>query len=92
MFYKKATKIDQIFIVDLTLCSNCQIDGENLVNFCGLLRKHELYQSGRKKKTIFYVLINTNFYYKIFKCYNDFLLSILETYVLKVDLGYIFEF
>ena len=42
MFSKKATKIDEIFIVDLTLCSKCQIDSENFVNFCGLLRKHEL--------------------------------------------------
>ena len=43
MFSKKATKIDEVFIVDLTLCSKCQIDGEDFVNFCGLLRKHELY-------------------------------------------------
>ena len=42
MFSKKATKIDEIFTVDLTLCSKCQIDGEDFVNFCGLLRKHEL--------------------------------------------------
>ena len=42
MFSKKATKNDEIFIVDLTLCSKCQIDGEDFVNFCGLLRKHEL--------------------------------------------------
>ena len=42
MFSKKATKIDKIFTVDLTLYSKCQIDGEDLVNFCGLLRKHEL--------------------------------------------------
>ena len=41
---KKATKIDKIFTVDLTLCSKCQINGEDFVNFCGLLRKHELYQ------------------------------------------------
>ena len=41
-FSKKATKIDKIFTVDLTLCSNCQIDGEDFVNFCGLLRKHGL--------------------------------------------------
>ena len=34
MFSTKATKIDEIFAVDLTLCSKCQIDG--------LLRKHEL--------------------------------------------------
>ena len=43
-FSKKATKIDQIFTGDLTLCSKCQIDGEYFVNFCGLLRKHELYK------------------------------------------------
>ena len=43
MFSKKATKIDEIFTVDLTLCSKCQIDSEDLVNFCGLLRKHVLY-------------------------------------------------
>ena len=43
IFFKKATKIDEIFTVDLTLCSKCQIDGEDFVNFCGLLRKHELY-------------------------------------------------
>ena len=43
MFSKKATKSGEIFTVDLTLCSKCQIDGEDFVNFCGLLRKHELY-------------------------------------------------
>ena len=42
IFSKKATKIDEIFNVDLTLCSKCQIGGEDFVNFCGLLRKHEL--------------------------------------------------
>ena len=49
MFSKKATKIDNIFTVDLTLCTMCQIDGEDFVNFCGLLRKHELYQGKEKK-------------------------------------------
>ena len=43
MFPKKATKIDEIFTIDLTLFSKCQIDGEDFDNFCGLLRKHELY-------------------------------------------------
>ena len=42
-FAEKATKIDMIFIVNLTVCSDRQIDGEDLVNFCRLLRKHELY-------------------------------------------------
>ena len=44
MFSKKATIIDKIFTADLTLChSKCQIDTEDFANFCGLLRKHELY-------------------------------------------------
>ena len=42
VFSKKATKIDQIFTVNLTLCSKCQNDGEDLLNFCGLLRKYKL--------------------------------------------------
>ena len=45
MFSKKATKIDEIFTVDLIECSKCQIDGEDFVKFCGLLRKHELYEN-----------------------------------------------
>ena len=43
MFSRKTTKIDEIFTFDLTLCTKCQIDGEDFVNFCGLLRKYELY-------------------------------------------------
>ena len=46
MIFKKATKNDEIFTVDLTLCSKCQIDGEEFINFCGLIRKHELYNEG----------------------------------------------
>ena len=44
MFSKKATKIDDIFTVDLTLCSKRQIDSKDFINFCGLLRKYKLYQ------------------------------------------------
>ena len=47
MFSKKATKIDKIFTVDLKLCSKCHIDGEDFVNFCRLLRKHELSYTGQ---------------------------------------------
>ena len=43
MFSKKATKFENIFTVDLTLCSNCLIDGEDFVNFCALLRKYDFY-------------------------------------------------
>ena len=42
MLSKKATKTDQIFTVDLTVTTYSQIDGEDFVNFIGLLRKHEL--------------------------------------------------
>ena len=44
-FSEKATKIDKISTVILTVCSNGQINGEDFVNFCGLLRKHEFYKS-----------------------------------------------
>ena len=37
MFSKKATKIDKIFTDDLTLCSKCQIDGEELPIFVAYL-------------------------------------------------------
>jgi len=43
MFFKKATQKDEVFNVVLTLCSKFQIDGEDFVNFCGLLRKYKLY-------------------------------------------------
>ena len=51
MFSKKAKKIDEIFIIDLTLCSKCQIDGEDFFNFCDLLRKHELYTHFLQQET-----------------------------------------
>ena len=35
MLSKKATKIDEIFTVDLTLNTECKIDND-IVNFCGL--------------------------------------------------------
>ena len=43
VFSKKATKINEIFTINLTVCSKCQIDGEDFVKYCGLLGKHELY-------------------------------------------------
>jgi hypothetical protein len=42
MFSKKVTKIDEIFTVDLTLFSECQIDGEDFVNFYGRFKNREL--------------------------------------------------
>ena len=52
MFSKKATKIGKIFTVNLTLCSKCLIDTEDFVNFCGLLRKHKLYQNKKVSKVL----------------------------------------
>ena len=43
MFSKKATKIEEIFTVNLTVTTYCQIDGEDFVNFCGFLKKLGLY-------------------------------------------------
>ena len=60
MFSKKATKIDEIFTVNLTLCNKCQIDGEDYVNFCGLLRKHKLYVYHFEQADIkLYIYFNT---------------------------------
>ena len=42
VFSKKATKNDEIFTIDLALCSKFQIYGEDFVNFCGLVRIYEL--------------------------------------------------
>ena len=42
MFSKKATKIDDIFTVNLTICNECQIDGKDFVNFCGLLKGQKI--------------------------------------------------
>ena len=36
--------MNEIFTVLLTLCSECQIDGEDFVNFRGLLRNYILLQ------------------------------------------------
>ena len=41
IFSKKDTKIDKIFTVDLTFTTQRQIDGEDFIIFCSLLRKRE---------------------------------------------------
>ena len=41
MVSKKAKKIDKIFTVDLMVTTYSQIDGEDFINSCGLLRKRE---------------------------------------------------
>ena len=43
----------EIFTVDLMATTYCQIDGEDCVNFCGPLRKNELYNT--PCRTHFYI-------------------------------------
>ena len=50
MFSKKATIIDEIFNIDLTLCSKRQINGEDFINFHVFLKKYELYKPYIYKK------------------------------------------
>ena len=45
--FSKLTKIEKIFNVNFTVCSNRQTVGEDFVDFCGPLRKHELYKKKR---------------------------------------------
>ena len=51
MFSKKARKTDEIFTLDLTVTTYCQIDSEDFVNFCGLLRNLELSNIHETKMT-----------------------------------------
>ena len=37
MLCKKVTKIGELFTIDLTLCSKCQIDGEDFIDFVAFL-------------------------------------------------------
>ena len=52
LFSKKATKIENIFTIFLKLCSKSQIDSEDFVNSCGLLRKHELFYFACQKQLL----------------------------------------
>ena len=60
MFSKKATKIDKIFTIDLTLGSKCQIIGEDFVKFCGLLRKREVYKHRIDRKKFYKGVLGNN--------------------------------
>jgi hypothetical protein len=53
MFFKKATKIDEIFTVYLTLRSRHQIDGEDFVIFGTLVKKLEIEKTKTTKNTKF---------------------------------------
>ena len=60
MYSKKATKIDEIFTVDLTLCSKCQIDSEDFVDFVAFLENTNfIYNFGRymHKNTALWVIV-----------------------------------
>ena len=55
MFSKKATKIDEIFTVDLTVTTHCQIDGEDfsiLVAFSENVNFNDFLSASRAKLII----------------------------------------
>ena len=71
MFSKKATKIDEIFIVDLTVTTYCcQIGGEDFVNFCGFLENVNFTYS---------ILQNSSWWYGIYVV--SFLTLVLCTWI-----------
>ena len=45
-FSRKATTINEAVIVELTLCSKCQIDGEDFVNFVAFLENTNFNNKG----------------------------------------------
>ena len=57
MFSKKATKMEEISTLDLTICSNPHPG--DFVNFCSLLRKHELYRPRNAQNLIVRVYLRT---------------------------------
>ena len=85
VFSKKATKIYEIFTVDLTLTTLGQINSEDFFKFCGLLRIRKLYfkvqifWEGTKFKTISHLFWN---YFKKWEMFWNFcrLLTISELY------------
>ena len=62
IFSKKATKFDEIFTVDLTFTTLRQINSEDFINFCGLLREHEfdLFQA----KTLKLLILRRHFNFR----------------------------
>ena len=61
----EGTKIDKVFTVNLTVCSNRQIDGEDFVSFCGLHRKHELDQPTFITFPNLSIILNYNFDFEV---------------------------
>ena len=88
VFYKKATNNDKIFTVNLTLCSKCQIYSEDFVNFCGLLRKHELYHffneylSFENLKIYTYIMIQEGFILS-FEQQNKYFVNFMKKKLMK---------
>ena len=61
VFSKKAIKFDEIFTFNLMLTTYCQINSDDFVNFCGLLRKHNF---KKWSETVFTCYLNLI----LFKC------------------------
>ena len=74
---KNTSKIDEIFTEHLTLCSKCQIDSEDYVIFCGLLRKHELYWH--------FLIVCINFWITLFSKMMPNFWQLATTPILKIQ-------
>ena len=64
MFFKKATKFDEIFTIDVTVTTYCQIDGEDFVNFSGLLRKRVLTKGDHHLHNLEYQKVSQSMLFK----------------------------
>ena len=68
-FSKKAAKIVEIFTVDLTLFSKCQIEGEDFVNFLAFLENTNFNSSKPEnlalRVKLFVFLIKKNFHFGV---------------------------
>ena len=86
MFEEKTFLLDEIFTVDLTLWSKCQIKGEDFVSLCGLLRKHELYNDESfivrlKKKLAFFVFKRIENFFQLISFIVKSFFTFLQKYL-----------
>ena len=49
-FLRPQKLMKSVYLVNLMLCSKCQIDGEDFFNFCSLLRKRRLYRTYKEDR------------------------------------------
>ena len=76
MFSKKATQIYKIFTIYLIFTTWCQIIGEDFINFCGLLRKNELYSTGFNEWLLLFFQKEEYFAHRLWKIVAALSLSV----------------